>query len=191
MEFLKEYLSEETYAKVAEELTGRSIKLADLSKGEYVSKDKYSALEGKESELRQQLIDKTNAYDDLLTKAGNNEALKTELENLKTSSRQQLDGTIAAYQQKLRDAAIRSALIQAKAKDATDIIGQLDYEKIQFADDELTGLAEQLENLKAAKPYLFIEDEHKRGKGGLDHGGADSAADENSIRAVLGLPPIQ
>lgn len=188
MEFLKDYLTEETYAKVSEELAGKDdVKLANLKSGEYVSKDKYAALEGTVSELREQLSSKSTAYDELLTKAGDNEALKTEIENLKTSSQEQLDKTTATYEAKLKTAAIKNEVIQAKAKDVNDILGQLDFNKITMENDELTGLSEQLETLKTNKPYLFT-DEQKPGKGGLSHGDPDDTADENAIRATLGLP---
>lgn len=41
MDFLKEVLSEETYNALTDELKDKEVKLADLSKGEYVRKEKY------------------------------------------------------------------------------------------------------------------------------------------------------
>lgn len=187
MEFLKEYLTEETYAKVSEELEGKEVKLANLKSGDYVSKEKYTALETSNTELKTQLIAKSNAYDELMKKAGDNEALKTEIENLKASTQAELNDTTCKYEAKLKDAAIRSELIKAKAKDVKDIIGQLNVETITYKDDTLTGLSEQIDSLKEAKPYLFESDKQK-GKGGLNHDDNDDIADSNKIRAVLGLP---
>lgn len=186
MEFLKDYLTEETFAKVKEELDGKDVKLANLKSGEYVSKDKYTALETSNENLKSQLIAKSSAYDELMAKAGDNEALKTEIENLKASTKAELDNTTNQYEAKLKDAAIKSELIKAKARDVKDIIGQLNIENISYKDDTLTGLNEQIETLKENKPYLF--EVEQKGKGGLDHYDNDDTADENNIRAVLGLP---
>ena len=186
MEFLKEYLTDETFAKVKEELDGKDVKLANLKSGDYVSKDKYSALETSNETLKSQLLAKSTAYDDLMAKAGDNEALKTEIENLKASTQAQLNDTTSQYEAKLKDAAIKSELIKAKAKDVKDIIGQLNIENISYKDDTLTGLNEQIESLKENKPYLF-EAEQPKGKGGLNHND-NSTVDDNAIRAVMGLP---
>lgn len=186
MEFLKEYLTEETFAKVKEELDGKDVKLANLKSGDYVSKDKYTALETSNETLKSQLLAKSTAYDELMNKAGDNEALKDEIEKLKTSTQAELDKTTNQYEAKLKDVAIKSELIKAKAKDVKDIIGQLNIDEITYKDETLTGLNEQIESLKESKPYLF-ETEQNKGKGGLDHNN-NNTVDDNSIRAVLGLP---
>lgn len=188
MEFLKEYLTDETFAKVKEELDGKDVKLANLSSGDYVSKDKYSALETSNESLKSQLLAKSTAYDALATKAGDNEALKTELENLKTSTQAQLEETTNQFKAKLKAEAIKNELIKSKVKDVKDVLGQLDLDKVTHNEDEtLTGLSEQIETLKTNKPYLF--EEEKKGKGGLEHGGGDDGVDDDKIRAIMGLPP--
>ena len=186
MEFLKEYLTEETFAKVQEELDGKDVKLANLKSGDYVSKDKYSALETSAENLKSQLLAKSTAYDELMTKIGDNDALKAEIENLKASTQAQVDEVTNQYEAKMKDAAIKSELIKAKAKDVKDIIGQLNIEDISYKDETLTGLNEQIESLKENKPYLF-EAEQPKGKGGLNHED-NSAVDDNAIRAIMGLP---
>ena len=189
MEFLKEYLTEETYAKVEEELQdkGEQVKLANLKTGNYVSAEKYSALEASNADLKAQLEAKNTAYDDLMAKAGDNEALKQQIEALKTDNQAQLDKTTNEYEAKLKASAIKNELIKAKAKDVKDIWGQLNIEGITYKDETLTGLTEQINTLKETKPYLF-EDEKPKGKSGLNHTNNDDAADANAIRAVLGLP---
>lgn len=187
MEFLKEYLTEETFAKVKEELDGKDVKLANLKSGDYVSNEKYKALETSNENLKSQLLAKSSAYDELMAKAGDNEALKTEIENLKASTQEQLNQTTSQYEAKLKDAAIKSELIKAKAKDVKDIIGQLNIDGITYQNETLTGLNEQIDALKEQKPYLF-ETEQNKGKGGLNHDGNGDDIDENNIRAIMGLP---
>lgn len=186
MEFLKEFLSDETYAKVAEELEGKDVKLANLRTGEYVSKDKYSALEAVTGDLRTQLAAKTTAFDELSAKAGDNDALRAELEKLKADSQAELAQTTSAYEEKLKTAAVKSEIAKAKAKDVTDIIGQIDLGAVTVKDGDIIGLAEQIQKIRESKPYLF-EDEHK-GKGGLDHSNADDNADDAFMRSIMGLP---
>ena len=188
MEFLKEYLTEETFAKVKEELDGKYVKLANLKSGNFVSKEKHSALEASNESLKSQLAAKTTAYDELLVKAGDNEALKAEIENLKASTQSQLDETTNQFKERLKMQAIKSELIQSKVKDVKDVLGQLDLSKVTYNDDEtLTGLNEQIEPLKTNKPYLFDDGKPNKGKGGLNHDD-DDITDENKIRAVMGLP---
>lgn len=189
MEFLKEYLTEETFAKVKEELDGKDVKLANLKSGDYVSNEKYKALETSNESLKSQLLAKSTAYDELVAKAGDNEALKTEIENLKASTQTQLDETTNQFKEKLKMQAIKNELIQSKVKDVKDVLGQLDLSKVTYNDDEtLTGLNEQIEPLKTNKPYLFNDDKSNKGKGGLNHDGNDDDIDENNIRAIMGLP---
>lgn len=189
MEFLKEYLTEETFAKLEAELQdkGEQVKLVNLKSGDYVSKDKYSALETANGDLKSQLTAKSAAYDELIKKSGDNENLKAEIEALKKKTQEQLDTTVSQYESKLKASAINSELIKAKAKDAKDILGLLDMDRVTYKDDALTGLAEQIDSLKGTKPYLF-EEEQQKGKSGLSHENNDDAADANAIRAVLGLP---
>lgn len=55
MEFLKEILGEELYAQVAAKLEGnKTVKLANLASGEYVSKAKYeSDMQAKETRIQE------------------------------------------------------------------------------------------------------------------------------------------
>lgn len=189
MEFLKDFLTEETFARVKEELDGKDVKLANLKSGDFVSKDKYTALENSNESLKSQLLAKSTAYDELVKKAGDNEALKTEIENLKTSTQTQLEETTKQFKEKLKAEAVKTVLIGSGVKDVNDVISQLNLEAVTHNDDDtLTGLNEQVETIKTNKPYLFNDDKSK-GKGGLDHSGGGDDIDDAQIRAIMGLPP--
>lgn len=192
IEVLKENLSEETYAAVASELEGKDIKLADLSTGEYVSKGKYEALETQLNNTQTLLTNKTAEYDSLISKAGDNEALKNELEELKTASKTELDNLKAQYEGKLKTAAVMAEITRAGAKDPADILPQIDMDAVTYDGTSTTGLSEQIERVKTNKPYLF-SDERKPGATGFEHGngGGDDIAELNKARAVMGLPPIK
>ncbi len=75
MEFLKELFGDQplTYDQLAEKATKQGMKLADLSTGRYVGKDKYDALSAEKNGLNQRLTEantKLEGYDpDWKTKA--------------------------------------------------------------------------------------------------------------------------
>ena len=191
IEALKDHLSEETYSAVAEELKDKDIKLADLSSGEYVSKAKYDALETQLNNTQTLLTDTTAKLETAIQSAGDNAALKQELENLKNTNQTEVANITAKYESKLKNAAVMAELTKAGANDPTDIMPHLNMDAITMTDKGVVGLTEQLEPIKTAKPYLF-KGETKPGASGLDHGnGGDNTAEINKMRAVMGLPPIK
>ena len=191
IEVLKDQLSEETYNAVASELEGKDIKLANLSTGEYVSKGKYDALETQLNNTQTLLNNKTSELDALITKAGDNQALKDEIESLKTKSQTDIANLTAQYDAKLKSAAVMAELTKAGANDPADIMPHLNMDAITVNDNGIVGLSDQLEPIKTAKPYLF-KGEQKKGASGLAHGaGGDDTAETNKMRAIMGLPPIK
>ena len=191
IEVLKDHLSEETYSAVAEELKDKDIKLADLSGGEYVSKGKYEALETQLNNTQTLLTDTSAKLETALQNAGDNDALKQEIENIKNTNKTEVANITAQYESKLKSAAVMAELTKAGANDPNDILPHLDMGTITVTDKGIVGLTEQLEPIKTAKPYLFKGDP-KPGASGLDHGkGGDNTAEINKMRAVMGLPPIK
>ena len=190
IEVLKDHLSEETYSAVAEELKDKDIKLADLTSGEYVSKGKYESLETQLNNTQTLLTDTNAKLEAALQNAGDNEALKQEIENIKNTNQTEVANITAQYEAKLKNAAVMAELSKAGANDPTDILPHLKMDAITITDNGIVGLTEQLEPIKTAKPYLFKGDP-KPGASGLPHGcGGDNKAELNKMRAVMGLPPI-
>lgn len=191
IEVLKEHLSEETYSAVEAELKDKDVKLANLSTGEYVSKGKYDALETQLNNTQTLLNNKTTELDDLIAKAGDNQALKDEIEALKTKSQTDMANLAAQYDAKLKNAAVMAELTKAGANDPTDILPHLKMDAITVTDNGIVGLSDQLEPIKTAKPYLF-KSTQQRGASGFQHGsGGDDTAEVNKMRAIMGLPPIK
>lgn len=190
IEVLKDTLSEETYNAVASELEGKDIKLADLSKGEYVSVGKYTALETQLNNTQTLLTDTQSKLATAIANAGNNDALRQELEDLKTTNQTNMDNLKNQYESKLKTAAVMADITKAGANDPKDILPHINMDAVTVSDNGTMGLSEQLESIKTAKPYLFKADQ-KPGASGLPHGGNDSTAELNKMRAVMGLPPIK
>ena len=194
IEILKEHLSEETYNAVAGELEGKDIKLANLSTGDYVSKGKYEALETQLNNTQTLLTDTSAKLETAIQSAGDNAALKQELENLKTTNQTNLDNLKNEYESKLKTAAVMAEITKAGANDPADILPHIDLSAVTTNDKGCVGLSEQLESIKTAKPYLFKGDQPagQRGASGLPHdAGGDNTAEINKMRAVMGLPPIK
>ena len=194
IEILKEHLSEETYNAVAGELEGKDIKLADLSTGNFVSKGKYEALETQLNNTQTLLTDTSAKLETAIQSAGDNAALKQELENLKTTNQTNLDNLKNEYESKLKTAAVMAEITKAGANDPADILPHIDQSAVTITDKGCVGLSEQLESIKTAKPYLFKADQPagQRGASGLPHGsGGDDTAEINKMRAIMGLPPIK
>ena len=194
IEVLKEHLSEETYNTVAGELEGKDIKLADLSTGNFVSKGKYEALETQLNNTQTLLTDTSAKLETAIQSAGDNEALRQELENLKTTNQTNLDNLKNQYESKLKTAAIMADITKAGANDPADILPLINQEAVTLSDNGPVGLSEQLEAIKTKKPYLFkaAQQPGQRGASGLQHGaGGDDTAEINKMRAVMGLPPIK
>lgn len=191
IEVLKDQLSEETYNAVAEELKEKDIKLANLSTGEYVSKGKYDALETQLNNTQTLLTDTSAKLEAAIANAGDNEALKQELENLKTTNQTNLDNLKNEYESKLKTAAVMAEITKAGANDPADILPHIDMSAVTITDKGAVGLSEQLETVKTSKPYLF-KTVQKPGASGFQHGsGGDNTAEINKMRAVMGLPPIK
>lgn len=146
-----------TYAQFTEALEKadkKTINLANLAKGGYVSKDKFT---NKETEL----ATANQTIKDLQDAAKKWDGVDVE----------KLKGDFAALQTKYNDDlaaakldnALNMALVEAKAKNPKLARAALDMSVIKLDGDKLTGLSEQLEALKKSDAYLFdIED----GKGG-------------------------
>lgn len=192
IEVLKEHLSEETYSAVAEELKDKDVKLADLSTGEYVSKGKYDALETQLNNTQTLLTDTTAKLETAIQNAGDNDALKQELANLKTTNQTNMDNLKNEYEAKLKTAAVMAEITKAGANDPADILPHINMEAVTITDKGSVGLTEQLDSIKTAKPYLFKGENNKRGASGMQHGGGgDDTSEINKMRAIMGLPPIK
>lgn len=177
VDVLKEHLTEETFAQVKTELEGKDLKLADLSKGDYVSKTKYD-----------------NAVNDAATHKTTAESWEEKYNNLQgeyDTFKTETEGHKTAAEKQLIKAMTETELVKAKARDIEVVLPLIDTDKITKTDKGLEGLTEQLDSLKEAKAYLFETEEPgapNKGKSGLDHGDDDDKAETDRIKRIMGLP---
>lgn len=174
---LKEHLTEDTFNQVTTELTGKDLKLADLSQGGYVSKSKYDTA----------LTDAANHKATAEKWEGDYNTLKGEFDDFKNTT----DGEKATAEKELIKAMAQTDLVKAKARDIEVVMPLIDLEKVTRTDAGLEGLTEQLAALKDTKAYLFEVEEAAgagKGKSGLDHGAGDEGDDDAKIKKIMGLP---
>lgn len=141
MEFLKETLGEELYTQVAEKLKGSKIKLADLSGGAYVGKEKFDTTV---AELKAQLT----AANEAVT------AANAEIESYKGMDIEGVKKAAADWEQK---AAQFKADAEKAQKEAADKIAAMEYDN---------ALNSYISPLKFSSEYAkrgFIEDFKAKG----------------------------
>lgn len=149
MDWLKEFLGEELYSQVEAKLKGNDkIKLANLVSGEYVSKAKYDDdIKGKDNKIGE-LTDKMKEFDGVDV-----QKFRDDIEEWKTKYAE-------GIAQEKKNAAIKLAVALSKPKNEKALMALLDTDIIKVDDKgNVTGLKEQLENIKKDNDFLFESEE--------------------------------
>lgn len=123
--------------------------------GDYVTKARFNEVNESKKELTTQLADRDKQLKDLKDSAGDNEALKKQIESLQKANKDQKAEFDAKTKALRLDTAVKLA-IGDSAQD-TDIVASLiNKEKLILGEDgKVTGLSEQLDALKKDKAFLF------------------------------------
>lgn len=188
MEFLKEVLGEgfEAFAQTVKQYNEKSpdkaVKLANLSEGGYVSKEKYAALEAEAGGYKEQLTGLREDLQKLQEEGGG----KAELNNKLSALQEKYDADTKALAEKLDaarlDSALDLSLIKAGARSTKALRGLLELDKIKLDGDELSGLSEQLEQVKKENSYLFQDAAPERT--GMRQGGPASGGAADFMKLV-------
>lgn len=156
MEFLKGAISDELYSQLETELKDNDkVKLANLADGDYVSKDKYEALETEARGYKEQLEDLNKSLDTVKKQNKDNSEVQeqiTELQNKYENEKKELEKTL--HNTKL-NSALELAIVKSGARSAKAVKGMLDMDKIKFDNDTLVGLDEQMKQIQTEHDYLF------------------------------------
>lgn len=159
MEFLKSILGEELFAKVTEKINAHNgneenkenqIKLANLGKGEYVDKNKYSSLEAERNEA-------TKLINELKKTNKGNEELQGRISNYEAKI-QELETKLS--QERLANA-IKINLLNAKATDIDYLTFKLGNDLKLNEKGEIEGWKDKLDALKLQLPNFFEASQHK------------------------------
>ena len=193
MDWLKEILGEELYNQLMAALNThngkpenkeKQVKLADLGKGEYVSKEKYAALETDKGNLAEQLKTAQGLIEELKKGTSKDEALQGKIGEYET--------TIATLQKQLDqeklDAAVKIALLEPKCKDVDYITFKL-KEKGELALDDsgkVKGMEDKLAALKTQFPDQFVSNKStKVDENKLPPSGGDQAGEPKNLAEAL------
>lgn len=175
IDVLKGVINDELFEQVKEAAKDSKLKLADLSGGLYVNKEKYDALETQLNSTQALLTSKTAEYDELAKNAGNNEELKQQIETLKSENQKAVDDLRTQYEAQLKKNTVATQIIKNyRPIDVDDIMRLVDLDKVEIKDDKVTGLTEQVDSIKEQRGYYF-ETQQKPPATGLEHnkGGED------------------
>lgn len=169
MEILKALFGDEalTFEQFAEKVNNAAdVKLGNLAGGQYIEKEKYDDVSNQLKTANANL----EGYDpDWQTKLAQSQA----------------DGEKKLNDYKFEQS-VESAINNAGAADLVSVKANLDMSKIaQGEDGKITGLDEQLAELKTNKPFLFKSDEpQKKLNLGGPTGGAKAKSGSNIKSAV-------
>lgn len=167
MDFLKSILGEDLFSQFEAAVVAynekpenkdKQVKIADLSAGEYVSKNKYADLEAEASNLKEQIKTNEETIETLKKANKDNETLQQTIKDHETTI-QTLKATYEAKIKEMRiDAAIQTKLTDAKHPDL--LIGKFDKAKLSLSEDgtQVHGIDEQLTVLKEQYEDLFTVD---------------------------------
>ena len=184
MDKLKELFGEKalTWEEFTQGVSEAKIKLADLSEGRYVDREKFDSKVRELETATQSVSDltgKLKAFDGVDVAA-----LKADVKNWETKYKNDL----AAVK---KDAAVDAAIMQAKGKNPKAIRALLDLDRITLREDgTLDGL--DLEGLKKSDGYLFDTVQTVSRGNGVQSGDGNPAAGGldsfiASARAAAGL----
>lgn len=197
MDFLKEVLGEELFKQFTEKVNSyngnevnkdKQVKLANLSEGGYVSKDKYSALEtslnGKQTEL-----DTANGLIAELKKGTkDNEGLQTKIAEYNTQV-EQLQKQLADTKLK---SAIKVALLAEKATDIDYLTYKLEHKlkdenrSLELDEnDKIKGWKDVLVGLKTQFPTQFESTADKKIEENKLPGSEDRKAEPTSLADAI------
>ena len=169
MEFLKEILGEELYAKFVEKVNAfnsdeankdKQIKIANLGTGEYIGKGKYDALQALLDGKTNELTTANNLIDDLKKSNKNDDELQTKI----TTYEGQVQDLQNQLEQTKLDNAIKIALLEAKVTDVDYMTFKL-KEKGEVKLDEngkIKGWEETLKGLQTQFPNQFESSSQKK-----------------------------
>jgi hypothetical protein len=160
---LKELLGEELYGQVIEK-AGDKHKLAIVSDGSWIPKDKFNDVNTAKKQVEDTLKDRDKQLEELKKSTGDSAALQEQISKLQGENKTASE----KYAADLKELKLNTALKLALGGDAHDpdiVAGLLDKTKIELDDNGAIkgGLDDQLKPLRESKGFLFAEKQEEAG----------------------------
>ena len=149
MDFLKELFGDKalTFDEFSKAVESKKMKLADLSGGAYVSKEKLDAKIEELNTIKSSLTEK----DEALKKWDGVDLDKIKAENEAKTA--ELNKKLAELK---KQNAVETTLLAENIQDLKAIKAYIDFDTVKVGDDgSVTGLKEQVEKLRTDKAFLF------------------------------------
>lgn len=185
---LKELLGEELYNQVIAK-AGDKHKIAIVSDGAWIPKDKFNEANEAKKKLETDLKDRDKQLADLKDAAKGNEELQAQIKKLQDDNK----ATKEKYDADMKDLQLNTALKLALGSDVHDAdyaISQLDKSKIEIGEDGSikAGLEDQVKSLRESKAFLFAEKQEQPGtlfKGAKPAEGGRGGGEDNPVAAEI------
>lgn len=190
---LEELLEKELYAQVKAAIDAanakepdklKHIRYADLSEGNYISKEKYTALETDNGSIAEQLKTAQELISELKKNTGGDEKLQGKITGYETTINT-LQGQLK--QEKL-DSAVKIALLEADCKDVDYITFKLKEKGELSLDDagKVKGMEDKLAALKTQYPDQFTSSETRKvEENRLPSSGGDRTGEPKDLAEAL------
>ena len=154
---LKELLGEELYNQVIEKAGDN--KIAIVSDGNWIPKDKFDAKINEVKDLQKQIDDRDEELEEL------KKVNPDELQQTITDLQEKYDTQKEEYEQKLQQQAfehkLHDVLKDSGVRNVKAVKALLDTENIKLDGETLLGLDDQLKGLQESDPYLFAQNEEQ------------------------------
>lgn len=123
--------------------------------GAFIPKSRFNEINERNKDLTTQIADRDKQLTDLKKAAGDNETLKVQIADLQKTNKEQKEAADARIKTLQLDSAIRLA-IGGSAQDVDIVSGLIKRDALVLGEDgKVSGLKEQVEDLRKTKPFLF------------------------------------
>ena len=137
----------------------------------YVPQSRLNEVISERDNFKTQLTESNSQLDKIKKEAGDNEALKKQIEDFKTEAKAKDEKYQAELTQIKTDNLLEKELMQAGAKNVKATKALLDMSKVKLDGETLIGLKEQIEAHKKADDTKFLYNEVSEGAGQDGKGG--------------------
>lgn len=126
--------------------------------GSYIPKSRFNEINEKNKDLVAQIADRDKQLTTLKKAAGDNESLKAQIEDLQKANKEQREAADARIKTLQLDSAIKLALGES-VQDLDIVSSLIKRDALVLGEDgKVSGLKEQVENLRKTKPFLFKQE---------------------------------
>jgi len=181
LDAIKEFLSEETYAKVCEELKEKDVFVGN---GQYIPKSRFDEVNNKLKDT-DALLNTTKADLEAKTKSLEETSKQVvDVDSLKNEYQAKIDTLTKDLNTTKKTFEVKSALQESSAKHIDLLMTKVDVNSLTDADS----IKNCVEDLKKNYADLFVKETAPTKVGGQPQ--TDTRAIENETRRKLGLKPI-